>query len=408
MDRIGIKSQTTAGAKDVLKLDDRLIEIVEAEYPRFSEPEMKRRRSAMARAMAEAEVDHLLVYGSGFRGGAVGWLSQWLATTEAHLIFSPGEKDAMFVQYYNHLPLARVIAREADVAWGGASTIQASLAELAKRGARLGRVGVAGAMPFHPYHALAARFGDVVDMNRAYNRLRMIKSAEEIDWFRIGARLSDLSIDALRREIRSGITERDLGAIVEGAYQTWGGTNVIHFFAVNAMRAPAYGVPRQYPSTRKVRNGDVISTEITSNFWDYGGQVLRTFSVGEELTPLFRDLHDAADAAYDAILKVLRPGLHAEEIVRAARPIEEAGFTTYDDLVHGTGGGYLPPIVGSPSRQNEPIPDMRIEAGMMMVIQPNVITKDERAGIQTGEAVVVTEKGAESLHTAPRGPFVVG
>jgi Xaa-Pro aminopeptidase len=106
-------------------------------------------------------------------------------------------------------------------------------------------------------------------------------------------------------------------------------------------------------------------------------------------------------------LKVLRPGLHAEEIVRAARPIEEAA-STYDDLVHGTGGGYLPPIVGSPSRQNEPIPDMRIEAGMMMVIQPNVITKDERAGIQTGEAVVVTEKGAESLHTAPRGPFVVG
>jgi len=395
-------------AKEILKLDDRLIRIVEAEYPRFSDAEMKRRRDAMARAMEEAEVDHLLVYGSGFRGGAVGWLSQWLATTEAQLVFTPGEKDAMFVQYYNHLPLARKLTPTADVGWGGASTIETAIAELAKRGAKPGRVGLAGAMPFGPYRALEAKFGGVKDMNRAYFRLRMIKSAEELDWSRIGARLSDLSIEALRREIKPGLTERDLSAIVEGAYQDFGALHVIHFFSVNPMSAPTYGVPRQYPSTRKIQKGDVISTEITCTFWDYGGQVLRTFSVGEPLNDLFGRIHGAADAAFDGIFKAIKPGVHARDLVRAAQPIEDAGFTTYDDLVHGTGGGYLPPIVGSPSRQNEPIPDMTLAPGMMMVIQPNVITKDERAGIQTGEAVRVTETGAESMHTAPRGPFLVG
>lgn len=50
---------------------------------------------------------------------------------------------------------------------------------------------------------------------------------------------------------------------------------------------------------------------------------------------------------------------------------------------------------------------MTLETGMMMVIQPNVITKDQRAGVQTGELVVITETGAESLHTVPRGPYVV-
>jgi Xaa-Pro dipeptidase len=395
-------------AKEILKLDDRLIRIVEAEYPRFSDAEMKRRRDAMARAMQEAEVDHLLVYGSGFRGGAVGWLSQWLATTEAQLVFTPGEKDAMFVQYYNHLPLARKLTPTADVGWGGASTIETAIGELAKRGAKPGRVGLAGAMPFGPYKALATKFGDVKDMNRAYFRLRMIKSAEELDWSRIGARLSDLSIDALRREIKPGLTERDLSAIVEGAYQDFGALHVIHFFSINPMSAPTYGVPRQYPSTRKIQKGDVISTEITCTFWDYGGQVLRTFSVGEPLNDLFGRIHGAADAAFDGIFKAIKPGVHARDLVRAAQPIEDAGFTTYDDLVHGTGGGYLPPIVGSPSRQNEPIPDMTLAPGMMMVIQPNVITKDERAGIQAGEAVRVTETGAESMHTAPRGPFLVG
>jgi len=42
---------------------------------------------------------------------------------------------------------------------------------------------------------------------------------------------------------------------------------------------------------------------------------------------------------------------------------------------------------------------------MMVVIQPNFITKDQRASVQTGDLFVITESGAECLHTALRGPF---
>lgn len=40
---------------------------------------------------------------------------------------------------------------------------------------------------------------------------------------------------------------------------------------------------------------------------------------------------------------------------------------------------------------------------MTVVIQPNVITPDERAGVQTGELTLVTGTGCESLHHFPRG-----
>jgi Xaa-Pro aminopeptidase len=68
----------------------------------------------------------------------------------------------------------------------------------------------------------------------------------------------------------------------------------------------------------------------------------------------------------------------------------------------------LPPIIGSPTRNNDPLPDLTLAPGMMLVVQPNVITKDEKAGVQTGECIAITESGAESIHTAPRGPFRVG
>ena len=41
--------------------------------------------------------------------------------------------------------------------------------------------------------------------------------------------------------------------------------------------------------------------------------------------------------------------------------------------------------------------------GMTVVVQPNVVTRDGTAGVQTGELVHITEKGVDRLHQAPKG-----
>jgi Xaa-Pro aminopeptidase len=46
---------------------------------------------------------------------------------------------------------------------------------------------------------------------------------------------------------------------------------------------------------------------------------------------------------------------------------------------------------------------MTLEENMTVVVQPNVITPDQKAGVQVGELVRVTRDGFESLHAAPRG-----
>ena len=74
--------------------------------------------------------------------------------------------------------------------------------------------------------------------------------------------------------------------------------------------------------------------------------MLRTFTVEADPTPLYRELHEVAEQAFDAVLAVLRDGTTAEEVQDAASVIEAAGFTTIDDLLHGFGGGYLPPVLG--------------------------------------------------------------
>jgi Xaa-Pro aminopeptidase len=94
-----------------------------------------------------------------------------------------------------------------------------------------------------------------------------------------------------------------------------------------------------------------------------------------------------------------------DQILDAAGVIEQRGFTVCDDLMHGFGGGYLPPILGTRSRPAGPLPNLALEENMTVVVQPNVIARDRPAGVQVGELIRVTKTGFERLHSAPRGFF---
>jgi Xaa-Pro dipeptidase len=364
---------------------------------------MERRRAALDAAMEEAGADHALVYGANRSGSAVGWLTRWPVTREALVVHTPGERDLLLVNFYNHVPNAQRMATEAEVRWAGPKPMETAIAELRRRGASGRSVGVIGPLGYRPHAALARFAGSVVPMDAAYTRLRLVKSEEELEWLRVGAEMTDAAVRALRDRAASGLDARQLGDIVERAYVGRGGTTHIHYFAATQMAAPAMSVPAQWPSARRLQAGDALTCEVSASYWDHPGQLLRTFAVGAEPPPLYRELHAAADAALDAILDRLRAGATAADVVEASSPIEDAGFTTRDDLLHGFVGGYLPPVLGSASRTLEEPPDFTFEAGMTVVVQPNVVTRDERAGVQTGELVAITREGIERLHRLERG-----
>jgi Xaa-Pro aminopeptidase len=391
-DRQGFGSQT------------RLIALAEQEYPRFSDAEYTRRREALSRVMHRHGVDQLLIVTDQRTGNAPQWLTGWPGTVEAFAVFEPGEPITMFVEWYNHVPLARRIAQGVDVRWGEHRGIALTAQELKRRGAK--RVGLMGPLASRKLKELEKQF-NVVALDSDYVRLRLIKSEEEIEWLRLGAALSDAGLRALLEGTRSGLSERELANLVERAYVGQGGTTFIHYIGVTSMAKPHLCVPPQYASSRRVQAGDVVFCELSAYWWDYAGQVLRTFTVGADPTPLYRSLHEAAEAAFDAVTAVIRHGTTMEEIVAAAGLIEERGFTIFDDLMHGFGGGYFPPILGSRSRPAGPLPQMTLEENMTVVVQPNVVTRDHKAGVQVGELVRVTRAGFERLHSAPRGFFRV-
>lgn len=393
-------------------------------YPRFSAGEMARRWGAVAAVLEDVGVDTLVVYGADRSGAAVQWLTQWPVTKEALVLWRPetmaapvaspgaapaGELPILLVQFANHVDNARHLAPGFDVRWGGSSTLDSLIELLAgpRGGAGPQRVGVVGALPASAVAPLQAAGNELVFLDGAVGRLRLLKSPEELEWARRGAGCTDMAVGALADGAEVGMTEAELGALVESAELRAGGTSQIHYFAVTSMDAPTVRVPAQWPSDRRLRPGDVLACEVSANWWGYAGQLLRTFTVAAEPTRRYGELHRVAQAAFDAVLDRVRPGTTGAELAEAASVIEAAGFSTCDDVVHGFVGGYLPPIVpgsGRPALHSTFV----LEANMTLVVQPNVVTASSGAGVQTGELVAVTSGGHERLHRFPGGIRRIG
>jgi Xaa-Pro aminopeptidase len=177
------------------------------------------------------------------------------------------------------------------------------------------------------------------------------------------------------------------------------------------MHAPNGCLPAQNPSDRRLERGDVIITEFSASLWGYSGQVHRPVFVGAEPTGDWLRMFDVAREAYDRIAAGMTPGSTEGDVIRNSSVIGEAGYAIYDDLIHGYGTDYGPPLVDRSCVSHwhdgtEAPPGRTIERGMTIVVQPNPITPDERMGLQLGALTVVTDDGAESLHELPFEPLL--
>jgi Xaa-Pro aminopeptidase len=183
-------------------------------------------------------------------------------------------------------------------------------------------------------------------------------------------------------------------------YLKAGGYAGIHFMTSMPMRSPDFPVPAQFQSGRLLRRGDCLITEISGAYWGYSGQIHRTFSLGEGPTPEWRDLHAVAVEAFETIAGLIKEGTSTREVEEAAEMIHRRGYTIYDDLLHGA--NQYPPIIQSRTTARHENSEVMFRENMAIVIQPNVITKDEKMGLQFGETLIVRKNGCESLNGFPR------
>lgn len=373
-----------------------------SDYPTFSDGEIQRRHQAVYSLMAQEGVDAVLFYGSGRYASDIYWLSDWPSSREAYLLMQTGQDPVILMQLFNHYPMARVMSWIKDVRWAGANTTHSVVELIGERGLGTKKIGLVGSISYQIFNQLREKHSNAsfIDLSGKLRMMRTVRSAEEIERIRQASKLTDQSIQALAENLRAGLREDELPEIIEPVYLKAGGYAGIHFMSSMPMREPDFPVPSQFHSKRKLQKGDALITEISGAYSGYSGQIHRTFSIGEGPTPEWQKMHDAAMEGFEVLSKVIKEGATTMEAEEAAEIIHKRGYSTYDDLVHGV--NQYPPIFQTKTRKRHESREITFRENMVIVIQPNLITYDEKMGLQFGETLVVKKNGCESLNAYPR------
>jgi Xaa-Pro aminopeptidase len=247
-------------------------------------------------------------------------------------------------------------------------------------------------------HLPGVRFEDATD---PIDRIKVVKSPEELEWIKGTAELQDRAIEHLKKIIKPGL--RDYEVYAEALYHTTlsGSERQLILVASGPQGTEVRFAPRHFQN-RVIRQGDQISVLIEVN--GPGGfytEIGRIFSVG---TPS-QELQDAFGVALEAqerTVRLLKPGADPKEIWDANNAfLEKKGYFPERRLyAHGQGYDLVErPLI----RYDEP---MKITAGMNLTVHPAAGSKSVWGSL-TDNYLITKDGAGPCLHKTPKEIIVV-
>jgi len=268
----------------------------------------------------------------------------------------------------------------------------------ARLGAEPTRVGV-GARTWaeHALGVQRALPGSALELaGPVVDRLRMVKSAAEIEELAIAGAAIDRVHARMGEWLRVGRTEAEVGADIDAAIRAEGHVGV-DFTIVGS--GPNGASPHHELSGRTVEAGDLVVVDIGGETaTGYRSDCTRTYVVGGSAGADVAEWYAVLKEAQRAATAAVRPGATAESIDAAARAvIDQAGWGEH--FIHRTGHG-----IGLDTHEAPYIVagnDVPLVPGMAFSVEPGIYLAG-RCGARIEDIVVCTDDGVRTLNDGPR------
>ena len=368
-----------------------------------SAAEIARRYANARAAMAEQDVDALLVCGSEYTGfeGAVRYLSGFRIVHRYAYVLLPADGDpltifpseARWVGDHADGWIAEPVFAEHPGAW-----IRDHLRERGVR--RLAVYGLDYVMAVRDYRALAEGPFELHDFEVAFDLSRAVKSAEELELVRESMAINEAGFWAVHGAYEPGLTQAALMAIAEETFARLGTGR-------QTMDMVLWG--RTGSSTPEFRIPDPDAPILADDLLLYSLEVAGPAGHWVEFSrPLTRGTPSAdtarmldAYAEYHAAARsAMRAGATAHEVHRAvSAPFRERGYP----LGHVTGHSIGMTMIEHP-RIGEGI-DVELREGMVFSMHPHCLTDDASVCMYMQDTWVVGASAGEPLSDVPLAIF---
>jgi len=237
------------------------------------------------------------------------------------------------------------------------------------------------------------RFVSTVDLVES---LRAIKAPEEVEAIRHAGTVATEALAAATAQIRPGLTEFEVAALLEGALRR-GGSEWYAFPTIVAS-GPRSALPHAHTSGRVVGPGEFLLLDFGAVVDGYCSDVTRTFVVGAEPTAEQSAIHGLVQRAQQAALTGLRAGLTGRQGDALARGVIEAGGHG-EAFGHSLGHGVGLEVHEAPrlARMVESV----LPAAAVVTVEPGIYLEGW-GGVRIEDDVVLRAGGAELLTEFPR------
>lgn len=265
-------------------------------------------------------------------------------------------------------------------------------ATVAKRNVSLNTIAIEKAqLTVERYEIMQALYpqASFTRIDETINTMRVIKSEAELAIMRRAAQMADFAIQVGIDALAEGKAEMDVLNEIESAVKAKG---YAMSFDTMVLFGEKSASPHGIPGDKKLEAGHMVLFDLGVIVDGYCSDITRTVAF-KSFNEKQEAIYNAVLAANEAAIALVRPGVRAMDLDKAARDkITNAGFGEYftHRLGHGLGISVheFPSIHGSNK--------LVLEAGMVFTIEPGVY-KSDVTGVRIEDDVVVTENGVEIL-----------
>lgn len=381
----------------------------------FSDAEMNRRVTGLRKMMADHGVDavvftsyHNINYYSDFLYTSFGRDCALVVTTDSHVTVSPNIDAGQ--------PRRRSFGDNIVYTDWRRDNFQYAVATvLSNAGATRGKLGVEDDdISPQVRNEIAAELPgfELVDISAATMAQRMVKSPEEIALIKEGARIADLGGAAIVDAITEGVPEYEVAlagtqAMVREIARTFPHAELRDTWVWFQSGVNTDGA-HNWPTTRQVQRGDILSLNCFPMIAGYYTALERTLMYGEPTAAQLRywrintQVHERGQ-------QLIRPGAVCKDIATELNEIYRAeGLLESRTFGYGHSFGVLSHYYGREAglELREDI-DTVLRPGMVISMEPMITIPEGQpgaGGYREHDILVVTEDGAENITGFGYGP----
>lgn len=237
----------------------------------------------------------------------------------------------------------------------------------------------------------------LVDASPILQRMRLVKTPEEIATLQKTAEITATGLVEAMRKAEPGMYEHELQNIIESSFHMQGAPRCSFPSIIGS--GPNSTIIHYMDNTRRTVSGDLVVMDVGAEYMEYAGDITRTIPISGTFTWRQRDVYGIVLRAQQKAIEACGRGVSMSAIDAAARSyITGAGYGSY--FTHFTSHSLGLDVHDPEPSRNTPLP-----RGSVITIEPGIYISSENLGIRLEDDVLVTDNGCQVLSSlVPKDP----